>query len=92
MPQFAVDVLWPGHSVRDFRPQQLPESLPEAMHRHFHGTFSQVHREAISAGSGAFVAPDEALQFVEKARIIAGIFLTQTANACSISVKAQLCS
>ena len=42
MPQLAVDFLWPGDRVCDFGPQKLPETLAEAMHRHFHGPLTQI--------------------------------------------------
>src|SRR5436190_21195183 len=42
MAKLAIDVFRPGNRVRDFRAQELSETLAEPMHRHFHGPFGQV--------------------------------------------------
>ena len=67
MPQFFVNVLRPGHGVRDFRPQEFPETLSKAMHRHFDHPFAHVQLSGnLRIRCDALLAPNEPLQFLEK--------------------------
>ena len=42
MAEFAIDIFGPGDSVGDLCAQQFAETLPEPMHRHFHGALRQI--------------------------------------------------
>jgi hypothetical protein len=42
MAKLAVDVFRPGDGVGDLGAQQFAETLPEPMHRHFHGSLRQI--------------------------------------------------
>ena len=74
MSQFVIDVFRPGDRVCDFRTQEFTETLAEPVHRHFHGPFGQVQMSGnLSVTSGAFVAPNGTLQFLEKPGCARGI-------------------
>ena len=79
MSQFVINVFRPGNRVCDFCPQEFSETLAEPMHRHFHGPFGQVQMSGnLGVRSGAFVAPNETLQFFEKPGFVRGaVFSTQ---------------
>ena len=42
MTKLSVNVFGPGDSVGDLSAQQFAETLPEPMHRHFHGARGQI--------------------------------------------------
>ena len=42
MAKLPVDVFGPGNGVSDLCAQQFAETLPEPVHRHFHGALGQI--------------------------------------------------
>jgi len=79
MAKLAVDVFGPGDCVCDFCSQEFSETLAEPVHRHFHAPFGQVQMCGnLSLRSGAFVAPNGTLQFLENLGFVRGtVFSTQ---------------